>query len=65
LGISCKDNADSFPNTGGRASRRIRVFGCELAEMSGADIAASLRYGLVEMDPVQVKDAEKLTPELP
>jgi hypothetical protein len=33
--------------------------------MSGADIAASLRYGLVEMDPVQVKDAEKLTPELP
>src|ERR1039458_525324 len=41
LGIGCKEYAGSFPNPGGRSSRRIGVFGSAFTEMFGADIAGS------------------------
>src|ERR1017187_2307288 len=41
LGIGCKEYAGSFPNTGNRGPRRVRVFGCEFTEMFGVDIAGS------------------------
>jgi hypothetical protein len=57
------DNAESLPNTGSRASRRISALGVKPGNLSGAAIAASLRYVLTENKPISVEDAEKFTPE--
>jgi hypothetical protein len=57
------DSAESLPNTGSCALRCIVVFAVEPGNVSGAAIAASLRYVLTENRPMSVEDGEKVIPE--